>query len=99
MLTYYFQAVLGWSPLHTGLAFLPLSAAVSVSGYAVSGVLARTAPCSVARRGRACALAGAGIGILSTLSLGSGYVTTVLPADGAARPGHGQASSRPPSRS
>ena len=44
MLTYYFQAVLGWSPLHTGLSFLPLSVAVSVSGYAVSGSLARTVP-------------------------------------------------------
>ena len=79
MLTYYFQAVLGWSPLHTGLAFLPLSAAVSVSGYAVSGRLAHTVPA----RGLVTAgvvLAGAGIGILSTLSLGSGYATTVLPA-------------------
>jgi EmrB/QacA subfamily drug resistance transporter len=79
MLTYYFQAVLGWSPLHTGLAFLPLSAAVSVSGYAVSGVLARAVPARWLVSGGV-ALAGAGIGILSTLSLASGYATTVLPA-------------------
>ncbi len=79
MLTYYFQAVLGWSPLHTGLAFLPLSVAVSVSGYSVSGVLARTLPARwLVAAG--VALAGAGIGILSTLSLDSGYLTTVLPA-------------------
>ena len=79
MLTYYFQAVLGWSPLHTGLAFLPLSAAVSVSGYAVSGVLARRLPARwLVAAG--VALASAGIGLLSTLSLGSGYPTTVLPA-------------------
>jgi EmrB/QacA subfamily drug resistance transporter len=79
MLTYYFQAVLGWSPLHTGLAFLPLSGAVSVSGYAVSGVLARRVPARwLVSAG--VGLAGAGMGILSTLSLGSGYVTTVLPA-------------------
>ncbi len=79
MLTYYFQAVLGWSPLHTGLAFLPLSAAVSVSGYAVSGVLARAVPARWLVSGGV-ALAGTGIGILSTLSLDSGYATTVLPA-------------------
>jgi EmrB/QacA subfamily drug resistance transporter len=79
MLTYYFQAVLGWSPLHTGLAFLPLSVAVSVSGYAVSGFLARTVPSRWLVAGGV-ALAGGGIGILSTLSLGSGYLTTVLPA-------------------
>jgi EmrB/QacA subfamily drug resistance transporter len=79
MLTYYFQAVLGWSPLHTGLAFLPLSVAVSVSGYTVSGVLARTLPARwLVASG--VALAAGGIGILSTLDLGSGYLTTVLPA-------------------
>ena len=79
MLTYYFQAVLGWSPLHTGLAFLPLSAAVSVSGYAVSGRLAR----SIQARwlvAAGLALAACGIGLLATLDLGSGYLTTVLPA-------------------
>jgi EmrB/QacA subfamily drug resistance transporter len=79
MLTYYFQAVLGWSPLHTGLAFLPLSAAVSVSGYAVSGVLARTVPSRWLVSGGVL-LAGAGLGILATLSLDSGYLTTLLPA-------------------
>lgn len=79
MLTYYFQAVLGWRPLRTGLAFLPLSVAVSVSGYAVSGVLARAVPARwLVAAG--VAFAGAGMGILSTLSLGSGYLTTVLPA-------------------
>ncbi len=79
MLTYYFQAVLGWSPLHTGLAFLPLSAAVSVSGYAVSGVLMHRLPARwLVATG--VALAATGIGMLSTLSLGSEYPTTVLPA-------------------
>lgn len=79
MLTYYFQAVLGWSPLRTGLSFLPLSVAVSLSGYAVSGVLARTVPARwLVASG--VALGGAGIGVLSTLSLGSGYLTTVVPA-------------------
>ena len=80
MLTYYFQAVLGWSPLRAGLAFLPLSAAVAASGYLVSGVLARTLP---ARWLIACglALAAAGLGVLTTLDVHSGYLTTVLPAE------------------
>ena len=78
MLTYYFQAVLGWSPLHTGLAFLPLSVAVFVSGFAVSGTLARTvSPRWLVAGGLA--LAAAGIGLLATLDLGSNYLTTVLP--------------------
>ncbi len=79
MLTYYFQAVLGWSPLRTGLAFLPLSVAVSLSGYAVSGVLARTVSARWLVSGGV-AFGAAALGILSTLSLGSGYLTTVLPA-------------------
>jgi hypothetical protein len=79
MLTYYFQAVLGWSPLHTGVAFLPLSVAVSVSGFAVSSRLARTVSARWLVAG-GLALAAAGIGMLATLDLGSGYLTTVLPA-------------------
>jgi len=79
MLTYYFQAVLGWSPLHTGLSFVPLSAAVSASGYVVSGTLARTVPARWLVAG-GLTLAAAGIGLLATLDLGSGYLTTVLPA-------------------
>ena len=80
MLTYYFQAVLGWSPLRAGVAFVPLSAAVAASGYLVSGVLARTLP---ARWLIACglALAAAGLGVLTTLDLHSSYLTTVLPAE------------------
>jgi EmrB/QacA subfamily drug resistance transporter len=80
MLTYYFQAVLGWSPLHTGLAFLPLSAAVATSGFLVSGVLARR----LAARwlvGSGLLLAASGLAIMAGLSLHSGYLTTVLPAE------------------
>jgi EmrB/QacA subfamily drug resistance transporter len=79
MLTYYFQVVVGWSPLHTGLAFLPLSVAVAVSGYAVSGVLARKVAARWLVAG-GLVLAAGGMGIVSRLDLGTGYVTTVLPA-------------------
>ena len=45
MLTYHFQAVLGWSPVRTGLAFLPLSVAVSVGSFGLgSRLLPRVAP-------------------------------------------------------
>lgn len=80
MLTYYFQAALTWSPLHTGLAFLPLSAAVAGSGYLVSGFLSRR----LSARwlvGAGLALAASGIGVLATLDAHSGYLTTVLPAE------------------
>jgi EmrB/QacA subfamily drug resistance transporter len=79
MLTYYLQVVVGWSPLHTGLAFLPLSVAVAVSGYAVSGVLARKVAARWLVAG-GLVLAAGGMGIVSRLDVGSGYVTTVLPA-------------------
>ncbi len=39
LLTYHFQSVLGYSPVRAGLAFLPLSAAVSATGYLVAGRL------------------------------------------------------------
>jgi hypothetical protein len=80
MLTYYFQAALGWSPLHTGLAFLPLSAAVAASGYLVSGVLARTLSARWLTAA-GLALAATGIGVLATLDVHSSYLTTVLPAE------------------
>ena len=58
MLTYHLQVVLGCSPVRTGLAFLPLSAAVSASAYGLgSRLLPRLAPrvliapgCSRSRR-------------------------------------------------
>jgi EmrB/QacA subfamily drug resistance transporter len=80
MLTYYLQTALDWSPLHTGLAFLPLSASVAASGYLVSGVLARRVPARWLVGG-GLALAAAGIGLLATLDLGSSYLGTVLPAE------------------
>lgn len=79
MLTYHFQAVLGWSPLRSGLAFLPLSFAVAASGYLVSGRLTdRVAPQWLVSGGLG--VAAAGLGVVATLSPDSGYVRTILPA-------------------
>lgn len=79
MLTYYFQSVLDWPPLRTGLAFLPLSAAVAASGYLVSVRLAhRLRPQQLIATGLA--LAAISLTLLATLTPTSGYIRPVLPA-------------------
>lgn len=79
MLTYHFQSVLGWSPLRSGLAFLPLSFAVAASGYLVSGRLTdRVAPQWLVSGGLG--VAATGLGVVATLSPDSSYVRTILPA-------------------
>ncbi|MGH3315135.1 MAG: MFS transporter [Nocardioidaceae bacterium] len=80
MLTYHFQVVLGWSPVHAGLAFLPLSAAVSASSYGLgSRLLPRVAPRVLIVLGLV--PAAAGLGLLTTLTPTSGYVSLILPAE------------------
>ncbi|NUS50889.1 MAG: MFS transporter, partial [Nocardioidaceae bacterium] len=80
MLTYHFQVVLGFSPVRAGLAFLPLSLAVSASAYGLgSRLLPRVAPRTLIAPGLL--LAAAGLGVLTTLSPTSGYLTTILPAE------------------
>ena len=79
MLTYHFQGVLGWQPVRTGLAFLPLSAAVAASGYAVSGKLNDLVPSRWLIAG-GLGISAAGLGLMATLTTDSGYATTILPA-------------------
>jgi EmrB/QacA subfamily drug resistance transporter len=78
MLTYHFQVVLGYSPVRTGLAFLPLNVAVIVS----SGVCSRLMSTRPARMLVAPGLlvAASGLGLLTRLEPGSGYATLILPA-------------------
>jgi EmrB/QacA subfamily drug resistance transporter len=79
MLTYHFQVVLGYSAVRAGLAFLPLSLAVSASAYGLgSRLLPRVAPRALIVPGLV--LGAAGLGVLSMLSPDSGYATTALPA-------------------
>jgi predicted MFS family arabinose efflux permease len=76
-LTYELQAVLGYTPLQAGLAFLPLSsAAMASSGLLASRLLPRVAPRWLIAPGFG--LAGAGLGMLS---LGTDYASTILPAE------------------
>jgi EmrB/QacA subfamily drug resistance transporter len=80
MLTYHFQVVLGFSPFRAGLAFLPMSVAVSASAYGLgSRLLPHVAPRWLVAPGLA--VAAAGLALLSTLSESSGFVTTLLPAE------------------
>ena len=88
MLTYHFQVVLGWSPVQAGLAFLPLSAAVSLSAYGLgSRLLPVLAPRWLVAPGLL--TAAAGLALLATLEPTSGYLTRDAARRGARRSGDG----------
>jgi EmrB/QacA subfamily drug resistance transporter len=78
-LTYYLQQNLGFSPVRTGLAFLPMTAAIMVTATLATTKL-------VPRVGaRPMVIAGMGLGmigmiVLAQLSVSSAYATGVLPA-------------------
>ena len=77
-LTYYLQLNLGFSPLVTGLAFLPMTAMIVLTATTVqTQVLPRTGA-------KPLVTTGMGLGVvamllLSRLTAGGGYVTQVLP--------------------
>ncbi|GAA5165899.1 MFS transporter [Pseudonocardia eucalypti] len=79
-LSYYLQVVLGYSPVRTGLAFLPLSLAVFGSAQLVA---ARLLPRCPARALIVPGLlaAAAAMGLLTRLTPESGYASLVLPAE------------------
>jgi EmrB/QacA subfamily drug resistance transporter len=78
-LTYYFQGTLGYSPLKSGLAFLPFSAGILVAAAASGRLLPRAAPRLLATAG----LGGAVLGMLwlSRVTPRSSYAVRVLPAE------------------
>jgi hypothetical protein len=77
-LTYYLQQTLGYSPLKTGLAFLPLTGALVITaGVASTRVLPRTGPRPLFAVGMA--LAAVGLALLAQLGVHSSYATQVLP--------------------
>jgi EmrB/QacA subfamily drug resistance transporter len=79
MLTYHFQVVLHYTPLRAGLAFLPLTVAVSASAYGLgSRLLPRVAPRLVIAPGLL--VAASGLALLTRLQPSSGYLTLILPA-------------------
>ncbi|MEU3254458.1 MFS transporter [Streptomyces sp. NPDC006997] len=78
-MTYYLQVILGYSPVKTGLAFLPLTAAIIVGATQVSArLLQRVAPRLLMAPGMV--LASGGMVLLTRLTVDSSYPTEIMPA-------------------
>jgi EmrB/QacA subfamily drug resistance transporter len=77
-LTYYFAASLGYSPIKTGLAFLPMVAAVVASSTTMSLlVLPKVGPKIVVSAGFL--VSAAGMALLTRLELDSTYAAHIMP--------------------
>jgi EmrB/QacA subfamily drug resistance transporter len=77
-LTYFFQGVLGYTPLQSGLLFLPFSAGVILSAGLAAQLLPRFGPRWVT--GGGFLLAVVGMTLLLRLEPTSSYVTDILPS-------------------
>jgi EmrB/QacA subfamily drug resistance transporter len=78
-LTYYLEGTLRYSPVKTGLSFLPLTVMIMITSVAGNALIApRVSPRLLIPA--ALAVAAAGMAMLTRIGLDSGYVTTVLPA-------------------
>lgn len=78
-LTYYLQQTLGYSPVTTGIAFLPMVGAIMIASTTSNGILlARVGPKPLVAIGML--LGAAGMLILTRVGLDSGYVARILPA-------------------
>ena len=77
-LTFYLQGTLGYSPLQTGLAFLPSSAGILLGSLVTNRLLARVAPRTLLVPGMV--LAGLGLWWLSGVDVDSSYWLRVAPA-------------------
>ena len=78
-MTYYLQVALGYSPVKTGLAFLPLTAAIITGSTQISArLMNRVAPRTLMVPGML--LAASGMVILTHMTVDSSYATEILPA-------------------
>lgn len=77
-MTYYFQGTLRYSPLKSGVAYLPFSLAIIVTAIVASGLLPKIGPRVMMTVGGV--LATAGMTWLTQLRIDSSYVTLILPA-------------------
>ncbi|MDT0438495.1 MULTISPECIES: MFS transporter [Streptomyces] len=78
-MTYYLQVVLGYSPVKTGLAFLPLTVAIIVGSTQISARLLQHAP-PRALMVPGMVLAAGGMVILTRMTVNSDYASQILPA-------------------
>ncbi|HUZ40940.1 MAG TPA: MFS transporter [Acidimicrobiales bacterium] len=77
-LAYYLQGTLGYSPLRTGVAFLPLVAAIALSAFIASArLLAVSGPRPLVPTGML--LSGMGMVLFTKLTPNADYVSNVLP--------------------
>jgi len=76
-LTLYMQNVLGYSPIQTGVAYLPVTAGAAIAAGIASQVLTRTGTRPVAVAGAL--LAAGGVYYLSRVPVGGSYLTDLLP--------------------
>jgi EmrB/QacA subfamily drug resistance transporter len=78
-MTYYLQVILGYSPVRTGLAYLPLTAAIITGSTQISArLLHHVAPRMLMAPGMA--LAAGGMLLLTRMTVHSAYTTEILPA-------------------
>jgi hypothetical protein len=78
-LTYYLETIQGYSPIRTGLAFLPLTVTVLVSaGVSSTVLLPRVSPRLLVPAGLL--LAAAGMALMTRIGLHSSYASPVLPS-------------------
>jgi EmrB/QacA subfamily drug resistance transporter len=78
-LTYYLQVVLGYSPVQTGLAFLPLSAAVFLGSQTIARLVPHFPPRILIVPGLA--VAAVAMFLLTRLTVDAAYAAAVLPAE------------------
>jgi EmrB/QacA subfamily drug resistance transporter len=79
-LTYYLQSVLHYTPLQTGLAFLPITVASQAGSWLVARrLMPKVRPRALMAPGGV--LAAAGLALLTQLHPDSGYLAVVLPAE------------------
>ncbi|PSJ26657.1 MFS transporter [Streptosporangium nondiastaticum] len=79
-MTYYLQVVLGYSPVKTGLAFLPMTAAIVVGSTQISARLLNHVP-PRALMVPGAVLAAGGLFLLTFLPVEPAYASHVLPAE------------------
>ncbi|HEY7594380.1 MAG TPA: MFS transporter [Actinophytocola sp.] len=80
LLTYYFQVVLGYSPVMAGLAFLPMVIGIAVSAFFIaSPLLPKVPPRFLIAPGLV--VAAVGLWLLTFLTVDSGFVAYTLPAE------------------
>ncbi len=76
--TLYLQQVLHWSPLRTGVSYLPFGAGISVAIGLGTGLLPRVGAKRLLMVGFA--ICAAALGLLTRLTIHSGYAADVLPS-------------------